>query len=71
MPRLLKSNRRTGAGLASIREVCLVETRADRSAALAAGDRLRRGGREYRVASVHPSGGGRGYVHLTALPLGS
>lgn len=70
MPKLRKPGRRTRAaevGMVSIREVCLFEATAGRSGMLAAGDRLRRGGRAYRVTTVHQAISGRGYVHLESL----
>lgn len=75
MPRLREPTRRTrpvGAGSASIREVCLLEARGGRAAWLEPGDRLRRGGRDYRVTTVHQSPARRSYVHLAALgdPIG-
>lgn len=68
MPKLLEPNRRTNSvgGVASIREVCLVEARPGWSAELEPGARLRRGGRDYRVTQVHLSGSGRRYVHLAS-----
>lgn len=74
MPKLLKPIRRAdpAGNVASIREVCLIEARPGRSATLGIGTRIRRGGRDYRVTTVHHSGSGRSYVHLASvgIPVG-